>query len=468
MGLLSAAMKTELRKQAPKVFSLAEIDFPDGTVRYAKAGVMSDTNGPYLPIVQTFGTVTRKVSPRQNSLTPVSTSLTIRDNPRDTSSSSFGNRAGRGQRILNSAARLYIGSPNVAEVDWYQAFGGLLTGWRQPQVGQWALGLQTPDVKLAGMFPRYQLSTIDFANMDKGAKGTARKDRRVTNTVTLGSYTPLVYGQHDDYGDGSAGTIPCPLIDSVNFWHLVGLGWINVVRVYADGVLLTTGYSIARTTVNGRYYTYIDFTTTRNTQTITADVEGYETVGDGTGTMICDPVGVFQHLCTNFFLNDNPGATWTATDSTFFDTTSWTAVQTALRNRACGAAYTCARYISNQLTGTQALNEMCKSFGLTPYWTNTGKLGLAIDNPNVAYPDTYVSDPFFRYEEEAPILPAYDGGDNCNRIIATFENIAAGGSGTSTSNTTPKEYYQLEANDPLSAALRDDHVSLTWGPSTFP
>jgi len=318
------------------------------------------------------------------------------------------------------------------------------------------------------VFPRYQINRFDFASLDKGAIGTHRSHRRVDNTVTLGSYTPLIYGKHDDYADQSAGAIPCLFVDSALFQYLVSIGWVNVLRVYVDGVIQSSGFSITHPTVNGRYYTMVDFTGTQSGKTITADVEGYDTVGDGTGKMICDPIGVLQHIITNFILNDYQSGLWSATDTTVLDSVSMAATQLALHNRANGAGYACARYLSNQLTGMQAVNEFCASFNLVPYWTNTGKLAIKLDDPNVVYPYTYIDDPSLKWEELNNPQLSYSGSKQANRVIATFENIAAGGQGTSTSNTVPKEYHQVEVSDPLSASLADDHVSLTWGPSTYP
>lgn len=462
---MPAALNAELQKAAPNVYVLLEIDFPDGTVRYAKPGVHSSTNGVYQNKVIQFGSLTQKIAPRQNTLTEINCSVLISDND-----SQFSNRIGKGQNIANSAARLYLASNNVpSTASWYQLFGGLLVSWRMTAARQWALSLQTPLQKLKISAPRYQNNKFDFANMDKSAVGTSRANRRVLNTVTLGNYTPLVYGNHDDFGDQNAGGIPCPLIDTVGFQNMVSLGWTNPIRVYSDNVRATTGFTITRSTINGRYYTFIDWTANHNSNTITADVEGYETVGNGTGSMICDPVSVFQHLITNFFLNDYQSGNWRSTDTTFFDSTSWTALQTALQNRAGGASYVCSRYFSNQLTGIQALNEFCQSFNLCPYWTNTGKLGIKLDNPNVAYPTIYGST-ILRHEETTVIQPEYNVNDNLNRVIATFENISTGGLGTGTPSfqPIPKEYYQIEVKDPLSTAFAEEHISLTWGPSTYP
>ena len=119
------------------------------------------------------------------------------------------------------------------------------------------------------------------------------------------------------------------------------------------------------------------------------------------------------------------------------------------------------------MSGLQAVNDLCSSMGLLPYWTDAGKLAIKLDNPNVVYPNTYVDDPFVRWEQMKNFTIGY-AGQQANRVIVTFENIASGGTGTSTSNTVPKEYYQVEVGDPRSAALRDEHLSTGWSPSTYP
>jgi hypothetical protein len=474
MGLLSSSMKAELSLPNPNVFILVEVDFPDATKRYSKVGANSSTNGPYDSRVVSFGQLTSKISPLQNNLSPIMAQITIAD-----TDFQFANRLGKGQRILNSAARIYLASPDVDQSSWFQLFGGILVGWSNTKPLEWTLELQTPDVRLETFFPRYELNSIDFAFLDKGANGTHRSNRRVLNSFTLAGYTPLIYGVHDDYGDKNAGAIPCPYVDTSTFGYLISIGYVTVRRVYSNGVLqATTAFTVSQQTINGRYYTLVNFTADQGTATISADVEGYDDIGDGTGDVLAAPTDVMQHLITNFVLNDYASGLWTTTDSTFIDTTSWDDVKYELFNRGAGASYACARYISNQLTGKQALEEFCQTFNLCPYWTSTGKLGLKIDSPNVAtQTDTssaaadsgaYFDSPFLRWEEMDRPKFRTDANSQANKVIATFETISNGGAGTNSSNTIPKEYYQIEVNDPLSTALKDDHFSLTWGPSTFP
>lgn len=472
MGLLSAAMKRELQRASPSVFPLLEIDVSDPstvtTLRYAKVGAMNaldpniGTGHIYKPDALSFGNLSRQTSSK-GSLATVSCTVTVRDDDLD-----FSKRVGRGERMLNAAARIYLGSSNVSRTDWFQLFGGVLIGWAMVKPNQWQLKLATPDIKLATTIPRYQTNTFDFPNLTKGAIGTPRSRRRVQGPFLLGPYTPLIYGKHDDYGDQGAGAVPCPAVDTVNFWNLVSLGWTNPVRVFVDNAIVTSGYTVTRGIINGRYYTYLVWTSDKSSNTVTVDIEGYETVGDGTGVMICDPVGVLQHIITNFVLNDYQSGTWDATDATFFDTTSWSALQSKLLRDAAGSGYACARYLSAQMTGHQILSEWCTSFGVVPYWTNAGLLAVGWDEPYLAYPNTYVSDPFLVYEETEPLALEFDGQSQRRKVIATFENIASGGTGINNSDTVPKEYYQIEVEDPTSLSVVDDHQSLTWGPSTFP
>lgn len=461
MGLLPADWKTELQSDSPAVFVTMEIDWPDGTERFSKAGVNSNSLGHYTQTVVKFPPLGQKLVPGQTTLTAITADVTIFDKV-----FAFSNRLGKGQNVQNVAARIYLNSPNTSSP--FQVFGGILMSWKMTRAQTWVWHLQTPDVKLATVFPRYQINRFDFANMDKGAVGTAPSDRKTLAPTTLGSYSPIVYGKHDDYGDQGEGALPCPLIDTVGFRNLVSIGIIRVLRVYSDGVLsTTTGYSITTPIVNGRQYTLIDWAATHNTNTITADVEGYETVGDGSGFMMADPMSIIQHMLTNFVLNDYSRGLWLPVDSSFFDTTVCAATQALLANRAGGAAYASAHYISNQVSGMQALNEFCGSMQLLPYWTDAGKLGIKLDNPNLCYPNTYIDSPFIRWEQMKDLAFDYSSRQ-ANRVIVTFENIASGGAGTSNSNTVPKEYYQLEVNDPRSLALTDEHLSTPWGPSTYP
>lgn len=462
MGLLPADMKAELQKVNPSVFTTLEIDWPDGTARYAKAGVNSTLLGPYSSTVISFGKLNQRLAPLQNSLSAVTADVSVFDK-----GFAFANRLGKGLSVQNSAARTYLNSPNAAAP--FQLFGGiLLPSWEMTRPQTWNWHLQTPDVKLDAVFPRYQINKFDFPNIDKGALGTHRSNRKTLATATLGNYTPIVYGKHDDYGDQSQGAIPCPLVDTVGFRNLVSIGKVRVLRVYSDGVLVSSAaYAITYPIINGRQYTLVDFTATHNTNTITADVEGYDTVGDLSGQMIADPMGVIQHIVTNFVLNDYARGLWLPTDSTFIDTAACAATKALLANRAGGAAYAAARYISNQCSGAQTVNDLCASDNLVPYWTDAGKLAIKLDNPQAIYPNTYIDDPFVRYEQ-GNNLTFGQAGKQANRVIVTFENIASGGAGTDNSNTVPKEYYQIEVMDPRSTSILDEHLSMPWGPVTYP
>ncbi len=461
-GLLPSGAITELESSDPQVYVTLEVDLPDGTLYLSKAPVNSAARGPADTRVVQFGRLSYKVAPLQHALMPVNTSVVLSD-----VDFAVSNLIGKDQQFLNAAARMYLESPNFAR---HQILGGYVVDARSDQVGQWTFELKTRDSLLDTYIPRYELNVFDFANLDKGAKGTHRSHRRVVSGTTLGGYPPIVYGMHDDFSDGAAGAIPLPLVDTTAFIYLVSIGWTNPIRVYSAGVLktVTTDYTVSRTTVNGRYYTIVTFLADQGTNAVTADVEGYDTVGDGTGTLIYDPVSVMLHFITNFILNDYSRGLWTATDATFFDTASWTAVQGLLNDRAGGAAFTCSRYLSNQVTGKSALEEFCQSFGLLPYWTNAGLLALAIDDPTMAYPDTYPLSPFIRWEDVRGLRQRRDAGKQAHRVIATFETITSGGTGTSSSTSVPKEMWQIEVYDANSAANQDDHISLAWGPSVFP
>ena len=75
----------------------------------------------------------------------------------------------------------------------------------------------------------------------------------------------------------------------------------------AAGVQTGSGWSATVVEVNGRGYTLIDFTTDQGTATITCDVTGLESAGDGSGTVVTNPATIWAMWLSNFVFADYTG-----------------------------------------------------------------------------------------------------------------------------------------------------------------
>jgi hypothetical protein len=189
--------------------------------------------------------------------------------------------------------------------------------------------------------------------------------------------------------------------------------------VYLAGVLktLTTHYTVEHETINGRLYTLVTFVSDPGEDPVTADVTGYESVGNGSGSTLTG-TDALAHLLTNFIYGDYQGGNWAST-TTNINSTLFTAVQTILSG--LGAQKVSMRFGGDsQLLGMDAINQWCKTLRVDAFWTGLGKLGLCFNNPHdttlwhdapqlVLYPD-----------ELAPMRLEWDRSRLATRFMLSF------------------------------------------------
>jgi hypothetical protein len=188
----------------------------------------------------------------------------------------------------------------------------------------------------------------------------------------------MIYGVHDSSGD--KGAVPAISIDVALKRFLVAVGWLKTVdRVYIAGIQQTSGFTVTHPLVNGRVYTCIDFTTTP-TGDVTADVTGYETVGDGSGALIENEADQLKHQLINFVYEDAL-TTWLAGSSTPFDATTFTAAATLFtRNGIKGSK----RISGAPRKGIELVNEWLGSTLCRAYWNHLGKICLKVEDIDAA------------------------------------------------------------------------------------
>lgn len=360
MGLLSAAMKAEIAKPYPEVYPLLTVSFPGGSKRVSSVAIASATLGMFEPRVLRWDTLRRGVAERTNGLESVDFSVDVADTDRYFSGLLAG---ANGYGVRGSAFTLQLVSPNVIPADWFTLFAGILADWEQPRPLVWTWKFRPNDLALERPFPKTKISATDWPNAERDARGL---------------YPNLPYGKITSNLLG--GAIRCPLVDITGCRYLVCAGWAkSVTTVFADG-LATSGYSITHPLVGGRVYTVIDFTTTQGEAEITADIDGYETVGDGTGTLIENPADQLLHFLVNFVWGDYKTGAWLSSSTAPVDTTLFTAAAAFLTARG----YKGSRVLggrSEPQQGLAALEQWCASVQACPFWRNNGKLAVKFPNP---------------------------------------------------------------------------------------
>lgn len=448
MALLNASLKTELQKASPRVFPVLEIAFSDGTKRYAKVPYCSTTNGYYQPKVISFGSFRRTVSDRTNNLESPQFTVAITDEDSD-----FRTRLGKGDRLFGTTATIKLASPAIAAANWFTLFSGILYEWNRRR-GEMAydLTLRYDDLPLLSPFPRITIDKYDWPNAAPDA---------------LGQYVPIAYGRHDGLlsGDNSTkdGAIPTYYVDTVNWRYVVCLGRAKeITRVYDDAVRVTT-WATAYVTVNGRLYTVIDSTVDRGTSVVTCDILGYETVGDGTGTLMDEPTDQIKHLLVNFVYNEPPRVTsggsllWRADSEAPVSTGDWSTTKTFLA-KLLPVGYKGSIYLTGQNTGIDVLNNWCQSHEVKAFWTNNGNIAIRPDDQTTTA--LYLDDPWLRWETDDigdSFTPLYLSNNTTKRVTAQYSYVPA----------RNRFGQTLECSEPSVATEVTESLEMPYGPNYF-
>lgn len=413
MGLLSTNLKARLQDPQCSLAVLLELTISETTYYYSDTAFAA-LGAFYAPKVLQWGSVRQSVRDRSNRLESVSTDVVIDDTDRSLEA------LFETLDISGSTAVVKLAEKTLASADWYTAFSGVIDTF--DRVGgsmAWVLRLRSDDLALQRDLLRAPISQGDWPNADPEAYSL---------------YAPLLYGRHESSTFGGGGMVPCILVDTINNRYLICLGWAKtVVRVYVAGVA-TTSYTVTNPIVNGRQYTCVTFAASQGASAVTVDVHGYEDTGDGTGALIETPAEVIRHLLSNFSFKTYTSGIWSA-PITQIDSTSFITVGDFLAK----FSHKASRRIAAQRTGQSELDAFCQSFNVFAYWTNTGKIGLAVEDHTVTA--IYVSAPWM----QAPIHMlqdagiAYESKALLDRVLMPFAH----------SDATDKFMGTLSVRDPL-------------------
>jgi hypothetical protein len=440
-GLLSSAMLTELRANGKTVVPILRLYFTAGTRSYSDVGMASATLGTIYGKVIEWGALERSVSDRDNQLTLNTATVQIEDT--DASFSSLLEDANAGT-MRGTRAVILLTSPNVAPADWATLFDGYLANWSMTGLFQWTLEISPKDQPLMNpSFPKTPILAIDWPS--------------VGDRTLYGEYVPIIYGIHDSRGSSDTGMVPTLYVDRLGFRYLVAQGWVTVDRVYVDGIQASSGFTITRPTINGRLFTLIDFTADQVDAEITADVQGYESVGDGSGTLLTG-VDCLKHCLVNFVYGDYQGGNWASVGTVPINTTSFTTAQSFLTDM--GWQKVSRRYGGESKTsGMELIGDICKSLQLMAFFTRAGLISVAADDHRTT--TLWYDEPrwlrYDQYEVGDSFRLDYDRDSIIDRLSIQYIYSEADG----------KFVQTLEVRDFSLTEENADELLLTWSSASL-
>ena len=339
------------------------VSLPGSTYRAASSHYTSAAGGHFYDRVLTWGQIPYVLSDRSGTLPSVQTTVRVSDEDRTLQRIYEGTRK---DEIRGSAAVIYLMTPGVA-YNTETLFSGIVTKLSFPAPFQAEFTLRTNDDQLQRVSP-----------------GGGWIPNRVTwpraKADVFDKTTPLLYGLHDaSYTQTGPGLAKCYLVDNVSHIYLVCAGKAkSITRVYVAGTETSSGnYTAGYTTLGGRVFTTITFSSSIPTesQEVTCDAQGYEPVGDASGTLITNPATQWAHRLTNFVLGDYMSGSWLSTNA-LIDSTYLTAAETYFTNLSARASTN----EDEKRTGRDITAAYCKSFGMRSFWTRSGKVAMSYEN----------------------------------------------------------------------------------------
>jgi hypothetical protein len=430
MGELSTAMAAELASESPQLNILCEIGLPTGDEQWAlyPAGVSTTGYGYYAGLVQSWGHFLCSAEATEGGLETQDKTIILVD-----VDGKFSDLDAAGYRLMGSAVTFYLGSPNVPnKADWFTLYSGYLRSVALNGDGTATATFRPGIDVLSTLIPRERLLRSDFPLIDPAAEG---------------GIAPRIWGTWSALAGEAKGAISCAKVDtSATSKHVVAIGhMLSVPRVYQAGTLKTSGadYSIGYPIINGREWTRIDFTGDTGTDEVKADVEGYDSNGDGTGTLIDDPVDLLESLCSTIWQGTPP-----------LDATSLADTKTWLTSSAQGAPIKAALLLDQQRSGWDILSDWAQSFGARIYLKFNGEVAISHED---TFATGYVSgSERFRQPEDFIGNPTWQRREtNLVRSV----RVAYGSDQTASTGT-------ILVLDPLSGAQTDGDLTLAVGPAS--
>lgn len=382
---LSAAMRTELQGLS-RVVPVFEITLAETTYKFAQEPVASSSAGMYLRRVVKggWGQLTRTAGGRDMALKTPQMSVTIQDLDRTLSKAIAGPAAGS---VVGSAGDVFLRSAHVDASDHYQLFDGVVADYVYAGDLIWRFILRPTNESI--LSNQNNIPTV------------LEPDFPLAPEASHGLDMQVIYGRHHGEGvPGATGMVPTICVDSTNDWFLVSYGRIKTVyRVFRGGTDATVDFTLEYKNANGKFVSIVRDTAGTSTATseITCDLDGLETVGDGSGTMITNPATQLEHFLTNFAFGAWPTGNipttseqdWLSVASFPISEANFTETEGFLSDRNLEGS----RILTTSDTPLDVINAFCQEYQLSPMWSSAWEIGvrpIPISSTSIYLDDAHV------------------------------------------------------------------------------
>lgn len=362
----------------------------------------------------TFG-----IDPKSASLTVAESTVTIIDGPEEASPNFR-----KYEKILEGATKqrgiralLRWASPDLDPNDWYVLFDAIFDRAKYHSSGLIDLIIRTDDRWVrSGAFKRPILKS-EWPNAPD---------------TSLDIYLPLVVGTHLSTSLSARGFIPTILVQtevveaSQRRWDFVSLGYVTVTAVYrirnnvATQMVLTSDYTILKIVVAGKACTIIQWNLSEDiltTDTIQCDVQGITDLGDGTGTLLTNPVTQIRFWLVNFAHGAWLAGSWLSEGGSPIEPTSWAEAEAYAQKYQLEGSFRVGGTV-DQRTIIEVFNEWLATWLMfRTYWTPDGKLAMAVRD--CTFPQ-YGTGSFFDLIRERDCLSRPEFSDDPQALVRRF------------------------------------------------
>lgn len=365
--LMSAPMRAQAEKSLAHFIEVTEIDWPTGTMRIAPMPYTSLERGHFADTVRSYGAIAAAASDRSGALGTTETHIDAEDTTGELAALVEGEQA---NELIGCEVRRYLAHPEVAFDDWFVLFVGTVT--KEPEFPSEHMVTITARVGDAGL---EQTTPHRGWTIDRNSWPNAHPD-------AITKVAPRVYGPHDSAPfQTGPGFLTGLLVDTVANIYAFAAGRLKLLDdVFVDDVLTPSGWTMSyKADRRGRIWTVVTFTASQGDAVITANGQGYDTVGDGSGyPMIEDPADILAHVLSNFHFGDwQRGSAWLGTSALLGSslTSATGVVKTFLASRITTASVC----YDGSLTGYEVIRQFCDNYGLRARW-QAGKLEFSVED----------------------------------------------------------------------------------------
>jgi hypothetical protein len=261
-------------------------------------------------------------------------------------------------------ATIYLAHPEIAAANWAVVFTGVLEAWEAPAPLTARLTLRINDLPMRQDLPGeiWRIRPYDFVSAP---------------AASWNQFASILFGSWSGADYENKGAMPLILVDPTNDKWLVCAGRaLTVNRVFINGSASAT-WSTVYPVIGGKTYTLVDFSASppADDDEVTADVDGYDYVGDGTDQMIETPINQMVYFLSKFAFEQFKTGLWNLTYP-WIDADQVEAVGAYLDARG----YRSARRIDTETTPYAELGKWLQANELRAYWNSLGQLAFDVES----------------------------------------------------------------------------------------